>query len=110
MFLEVQCFRVVDGKPVIFKTVDMKSPRKIVWDWYYTCNTTATHVYGDLNEGEYIFKNPTMRVQSRASKVSDWTTDDTRILNHGEIESGEIEVYLKGDVATAVVINELKSK
>lgn len=109
VFLEVQCFRVVNGKPVIFKTVDMHSPRKIVWDWYYTCNKTATHIYGDLNEGEYIFKNPTLRVQSRASKVSDWTTDDTKLLNHGEIESGEIELYLDGDVCSSVKIIEIKS-
>ena len=110
VYLDVQCFRVVNGKPVIVKTINVNTPDKIQDPWFYTCNKSATHIYGDLNEGEYIFKNPTMRVKSRASKVSKWTTDDSRILNHGEIETGDMEVYLKGDVATAVTIKEIKSK
>lgn len=51
--------------------------------------------------------NPFLRILSRASKVSRWTTDDTRRLNHGEIESGEMQLYLKGDVARAVKIDEI---
>ena len=109
VYLDVQCFRVVNGRPVIFKTINVNTPDKIQDPWYYTCNKSATHIYGDLN-GEYIYRNPTMRVKSRASKVSRWTTDDSRILSHGEIETGEMEVYLKGDVAKSVTIKEIKSK
>ena len=110
VYLDVQCFRVVNGRPVIFKTINVNTPDKIQDPWYYTCNKSATHIYGDLNVGEYIYRNPTMRVKSRASKVSRWTTDDSRILSHGEIETGEMEVYLKGDVAKSVTIKEIKSK
>ena len=110
VYLDVQCFRVVNGKPVIFKTINVNTPDKIQDPWYYTCNKSATHIYGDLTVGEYIYRNPTMRVKSRASKVSKWTTDDTKLLNHGEIETGDMEVYLKGDVARAVTIKEIKSK
>ncbi len=110
VYLDVQCFRVVNGKPVIFKTINVNTPDKIQDPWYYTCNKSATHIYGDLNVGEYIYRNPTMRVKSRASKVSRWTTDDSRILNHGEIETGDMEVYLDGDVANKVFIKEIKSK
>jgi len=109
-YLDVQCFRVVNGKPVIFKVINKNSSSKVQDPWYYTCNKTRTVIFGDLNAGEYIYKDPTIRIKSRASKVSKWTTDDSRILNHGEIETGDMELYLKGDVARAVTIKEIKSK
>ena len=110
VYLDVQCFRVVDGKPVVFKTINNNSSSKEQDPWWYTCNKSATKIFGDLNVGQYIYKDPTIRIRSRASKVSKWTTDDSRILNHGEIETGEMDVYLKGDVARAVTIKEIKSK
>ena len=57
---------------------------------------------GDLDEGEYIYRNPTLWVESRASKVSRWTRDDNYPLTHGEISNGELNVNLTGDVARAV--------
>lgn len=105
--LDVQCFRVQDNRPVIFRTVNSSSSSKIQDPWYYKFNNSKTREFGNLGVGEYIYINPFLRILSRASKVSRWTTDDTRRLNHGEIESGEMQLYLKGDVARAVKIDKI---
>lgn len=108
--LDVQCFRVIGGKPVIFKTINSSSSSKDRDPWYYKFNNSRTREFGNLNEGEYIFKDPLVRVKSRASKWSKWTNDDERRLNHGEIQSGEMDLKLKGDVARAVKIESVSGK
>ncbi len=108
--LDVECFKVINGKPDIFKTVNSDSPNKVCDPWYYTWNNSRTREMGDLKAGEYIKNDPVIRIKSRALKGARWTTDDSRRLNHGEIESGEMEVYLTGDVARSVKIKEIKSK
>lgn len=93
--LDVQCFRVVNGKPVIFKTVNGSSPSKVQDPWWYTTKTSRYQEYGDLQPGEYIYKDPLLRVRA---KVVKYAANDERRLSHGEISTGAMEVVMKGNV------------
>ena len=93
--LDVQCFRVVNGKPVIFKTVNGSSPSKVQGPWWYTTKTSRYQEYGDLQPGEYIYKDPLLRVRA---KVVKYAANDERRLSHGEISTGAMEVVMKGNV------------
>ena len=93
--LDVQCFRVVNGKPVIFKTVNGSSPSKVQGPWWCTTKTSRYQEYGDLQPGEYIYKDPLLRVRA---KVVKYAANDERRLSHGEISTGAMEVVMKGNV------------
>ena len=116
--LDVDCFRVMptanskqgEGVPVIFKRVREESPNEVRKPWYDKFNKTKTKEFGDLEAGEYIYKDPKIRIKSRASKWSKWTNDDERRLSHGEIQSGEMTLYLKGDVAASVNIDTINEE
>lgn len=108
--LDVQCFAVRNGNPIIFKTINSSSSSKDSDPWYFTFNNSKTREFGNLNVGEYIYKDPLLRITSRASKVSRWTHDDERRLNHGEIQSGNMDLKLKGDVARSVKIEKINGK
>lgn len=105
--LDVQCFRVVNGKPIIFKTVNGSSSGKAQDPWWYKFQNSMTREYGDLQAGEYIYKNPLLRIRSRFSRVDGWDAQDERRLNHGEIETGAMEVVLRGSVFGAVRIKDV---
>lgn len=104
---KLQCFRVVDGKPVIFKTIDDNSTSKDRDPWWFWSKETRHVVFGNLNPGEYIYKDPTLLIRSRGSSTRDWTEDDSRYLNKGEIETGDIEIYLTGAAQTRVKIDKI---
>lgn len=93
--LDVQCFRVVNGKPVIFKSVNGSSPSKVQGPWWCTTKTSRYQEYGDLQPGEYIYKDPLLRVRA---KVVKYAANDERRLSHGEISTGAMEVVMKGNV------------
>ncbi len=93
--LDVQCFRVVNGKPVIFKTVNGSSPSKVQGPWWCTTKTSRYQEYGDLQPGEYIYKDPLLRVRA---KVVKYAANDERRLNNDEISTGAMEVVMKGNV------------
>lgn len=106
--LDVQCFRVVNGKPFIFKTVNSNSSAKVTNPWWYKFQSSKNREYGDLNPGEYIYKAPLLRIRSRCSRVDGWDAQDQLRLNHGEIETGAMEVVLKGSVFSSVKISDVK--
>lgn len=93
--LDVQCFRVVDGKPVIFKSVNGRSPSKVQDPWFVVTDSSKTKEYGDLQPGEYIYKDPLLRVRA---KVVNYAANDERRLSNGEISTGAMEVVMKGNV------------
>ena len=93
--LDVQCFRVVNGKPVIFKSVNGRSPSKVQDPWWHTTKTSRYQEYGDLQPGEYIYKDPLLRVRA---KVVNYAANDERRLSNGEISTGTMEVVMKGNV------------
>lgn len=93
--LDVQCFHVVNGKPVIFKSVNGRSPSKVQDPWWHTTKTSRYQEYGDLQPGQYIYKNPLLRVRA---KVVNYAANDERRLSNGEISTGTMEVVMKGNV------------
>lgn len=105
--LDVQCFRVVNGQPVIFKTVNSNSPAKVTDPWWYKFQNSRTREYGDLNPGEYIYKAPLLRIRSRTCRTDSWDAQDERRLNHGELETGAMEVVLRGSVFGSVRISDV---
>ncbi|ERI85997.1 fibronectin type III domain protein [Bacteroides pyogenes F0041] len=107
--LDVQCFRVKNGTPVIFKIVNGNSPSKVSDPWWYKFQNSRTREYGDLQPGEYIYKNPLLRIRTRFSRIDGWDAQDERRLNHGEIETGAMEIVLKGSVFRSVRISEVKA-
>ncbi|WP_373735864.1 thiol-activated cytolysin family protein [Bacteroides heparinolyticus] len=107
--LDVQCFRVVNERPVIFKIVHGSSPGKVQSPWLYKFQNSMTREYGDLKPGEYIYKDPLLRIRSRFSRVDGWDAQDQRRLNHGEIETGAMEVVLRGSVFGAIQISDVKT-
>lgn len=108
--LDVSCFRVVDNKPVTFKVVNGSCSSKVQDPWWYKFNSSRTRELDSLQKGEYIGPNPTVWVESRASKASRWTRDDSRLLENGEIADGKLNVYLDGDVAKRVKIKSINPK
>lgn len=109
MYLDVQCFRVVNGRPVIFKTIDCHVPDSKMDAWYWTTQNTKEIEFGDLKPGEYIYKDPLLRVKGRISRVDGWDNHTQQRLNHGEIETGHMEVVLTGSVFSHVKIKEIKA-
>lgn len=107
--IDAQCFRVVNGKAEIFKSVNGDSPKKVQSPWWYTFSGSRNREYGDLNAGEYIYKDPKVRIRSKYSRVDGYDAQDERRLNRGEIETGSIEIVLKGSVFSSVKIREIKS-
>lgn len=105
--LDVQCFRVADGKANIFKTINGNSSKKAQSPWWYTFQGSKTREYGDLAPGEYIYKNPLLRIRSKISRVADYKGQDEKRLNHGEIETGAMDVILKGSVFSTVRISNV---
>ncbi|RNC63371.1 thiol-activated cytolysin family protein [Proteiniphilum sp. X52] len=106
--LDVQCFRVINGKADIFKTINGNSSKKAQDPWWFTFQGSKTREYGDLNPGEYIYKNPLLRIRSKISRVADYKAQDEKRLNHGEIETGAMDVILRGSVFGTVRIAEVK--
>lgn len=105
--LDVQCFRIVNGQPVIFKIVNSKSSAKTTAQWWYTFESSKSRVYGDLKPGEYIYKAPLLRIRSRWSSTDGYDAQDERLLNHGEIETGAMEIKLRGNVYKTVRISSV---
>lgn len=110
LYLDVQCFRVVNGKPVIFRTIDESTPDKQRDPWYWTTQNTKEVEFGNLNPGEYIYKDPLLRVKARITQVSSYSQHTQRRLNHGEIETGSMEVILGGSVYSSVSIRDVKAR
>ena len=97
---DVQCFRVVNGKPVIFKTVHGDSPSKAQAPWFVTTKTSRYQEYGDLQPGEYIYQNPLLRIRS---KIINYKAQDERWLYNDEISTGAMEIVMKGSVLNDTV-------
>ena len=107
--MDVQCFRVVNGKVEIFKSVDGNSSKKAQDPWWYTFSGSRNREYGDLKAGEYIYKDPKVRIRTKNSRVDGYDAQDERRLDKGEIETGSIEIVLNGSVFSSVKIREIKS-
>ena len=114
--LDVEVFKVEptnnskegEGVPVITYSID-ESDHKKYRDkiWYFTTNNTKGIEFGNLNKGEYIYKDPLIRIKQRTAKGQDMKVCDTYRLNHGEIQSGEIALKLKGSVFRSVKIEQI---
>lgn len=105
--LDVQCFRIVNERPVIFKIVNSKSSAKTQDPWWYKFQSSKSRVYGDLNPGEYIYKAPLLRIRSRWCRTDAYDAQDQLLLNHGEIETGAMEIKLRGSVFGTVRISSV---
>lgn len=106
--LDVDCFRVTeDGEIDIFKSVDGGSSERDQDPWYYTFSNSRNREYGNLDSGEYIYKNPLLRIRSKRGGGS-YTADDERRLTAREMETGALNISLSGSVYDSVKIRDLE--
>lgn len=117
--LDVEVFQVEptnnskdgEGAPVIIYSIDESDHKKYREKiWYFNTNNTKRIEFGNLNKGEYIYKDPLIRIKQRTAKGQDMKVCDTYRLNHGEIQSGEIALKLKGSVFSSVKIEQINGK
>lgn len=117
--LDVEVFQVEptnnskqgEGVPVIVDSIN-ESDHKKYRDkiWYFTTNNTQRIEFGNLSRGQYIYKDPLIRIKSSYMKTQTPSVDDRYRLNHGEIQSGEIYLKLKGSVYSSVKIEKINGK
>lgn len=106
--LDVDCFRITeDGEIDIFKSVDGGSSERDQDPWYYTFSNSRNREYGNLDSGEYIYKNPLLRIRSKRGGGS-YTADDERRLTSREMETGALNISLSGSVYDSVKIRDLE--
>lgn len=106
--LDVDCFRITeDGEIDIFKSVDGGSSERDQDPWYYTFSNSRNREYGNLDSGEYIYKNPLLRIRSKRGGGS-YTADDERRLTAREMETGALNISLSGSVYDSVKIRDLE--
>ena len=106
--LDVDCFRIPeDGEIDIFKSVDGGSSERDQDPWYYTFSNSRNREYGNLDSGEYIYKNPLLRIRSKRGGGS-YTADDERRLTAREMETGALNISLSGSVYDSVKIRDLE--
>ena len=117
--LDVDCFKIIpyssskpgEGFPQPSKSIresTFKQERENIW--YFNTNSTQMIEFGHLSKGEYINKDPLIRIKRRASKLGSMKECDRYRLDNGEIQSGKIKLILKGDVATSVKIYKINDK
>ena len=106
--LDVDCFRITeDGEIDIFKSVDGGSSERDQDPWYYTFSNSRNREYGNLDSGEYIYKNPLLRIRSKRGGGS-YTAVDARRLTAREMETGALNISLSGSVYDSVKIRDLE--
>ena len=106
--LDVDCFRVTeDGKIDIFKSVDGGSSERDQDPWYYTFSHSRNREYGDLKPGEYIYKNPLLRIRSKCGGGS-YSGDTEERLTPKKMETGALNISLSGSVYDSVKIRDLE--
>lgn len=110
--LDVECFRIgkegkEKGKILPTKSIDGGSPEKAQDPWYYTFSHSQNREYGDLQPGEYINKGPLLRIRSKCAGGS-YTADDHKRLTAKEMETGALNISLKGSVDSSVKIRALE--
>ena len=93
--MDVNVFRVVNGKPVIVQTINGSSSKKAQDPWWYTFKNSRGRVYGNLTPGYFVYPNPLLRIRSRDSKADSYRADDEKII---DVSSGKIKINLKGSV------------
>ena len=106
--LDVDCFRITeDGEIDIFKSVDGGSSERDQDPWYYTFSNSRNREYGNLDSGEYIYKNPLLRIRSKRGGGS-YSAQDERRLTAKEMETGALNISLSGSVYNSVKIRDLE--
>ena len=106
--LDVDCFRITeDGKIDIFKRVNGGSPDEIQDPWFYTFSHSRNREYGDLKPGEYIYKNPLLRIRSKRGGGS-YSGDTEERLTPKKMETGALNISLSGSVYDSVKIRDLE--
>ena len=106
--LDVDCFRITeDGEIDIFKSVDGGSSERDQDPWYYTFSNSRNREYGNLDSGEYIYKNPLLRIRSKRGGGS-YSAQDERRLTAKEMETGALNISLSGSVYDSVKIRDLE--
>ena len=110
--LDVKCFRIgkegkEKGKILFTKEVDGGSPDKIQDPWFYTFSHSRNREYGDLQPGEYIYKNPLLRIRSKRGGGS-YSGDTEERLSPKKMETGALNISLSGSVYDSVKIRDLE--
>ena len=110
--LDVKCFRIgkegkEKGKILFTKEVDGGSPDKIQDPWFYTFSHSRNREYGDLQPGEYIYKNPLLRIRSKRGGGS-YSGDTEERLSPKKMETGALNISLSGSVNDAITIRDLE--
>lgn len=110
--LDVKCFRIgkegeQKGKILFTKEVDGGSPDKIQDPWFYTFSHSRNREYGDLQPGEYIYKNPLLRIRSKRGGGS-YSGDTEERLSPKKMETGALNISLSGSVYDSVKIRDLE--
>ena len=106
--LDVDCFRITeDGEIDIFKSVDGGSSERDQDPWYYTFSNSRNREYGNLDSGEYIYKNPLLRIRSKRGGGS-YSGDTEKRLSPKKMETGALNISLSGSVYDSVKIRDLE--
>ena len=111
--LDVDCFRIgkegeQKGKILPTKSIDGGSSERDQDPWYYTFSNSRNREYGNLDSGEYIYKNPLLRIRSKATGVSSYEAQTEKRLSPKEMETGALNISLSGSVYDSVKIRDLE--
>lgn len=104
--LDVERFKVENGRKDVVAVVDGDSPERDQKPWFTVLNNSRTVSFGCSGEkGIYIAPNPQLRIRSKVSEAGSYSANDSRRV---DVSSGKINIKLKGNVLSSVKIDSVK--